>query len=158
MQTLPAININVENGSWARYQQAWAQADSQVATGMISLKDAKGTVCPQPSIPQAHRWPKPPVSDRNGLTGSVRLSPAGWCEDTFPRRDSGTNLAGSWGCVKKQSRPHCKFGTQRLASSAARPECQTSLALHRKALCAITEPQRNTRTRDSVYVGWYSIP
>lgn len=35
----------------------------------------------------------------------------------FLRKGSGTNLAGSWDCFKKQSRPHSKFGTQKLASS-----------------------------------------
>lgn len=155
---MPAININAENGSWALYQQAWAQADSQVATGMINLKDAKGAVFPPAIHPAGPPLAEPPASDRNGLTGRVRLSPAGWCENTFPRRVSGTNVAGSWGCLKKQSCPHGKFGTQRLASSTAWPECQTSLALRQKALCAIIEPQRNTRTRDSIHVGWYCIP
>lgn len=92
VQTVPAININAENGSWALYQQAWAQADSQVATGMINLKDAKGTVFPQPSIPQAHRWLSLPRLTVMGSQAACGCLLQAGVKTRFP----GGSLAPTW--------------------------------------------------------------
>ena len=79
------------------------------------------------------------------------LSPAGCCENScFPgRTPAGTIRAGGWDCFKKQSHPHSKFGTWRLASCTW-PEHRTSLALHRKALWAIIGPQTDRRNCYSI--------
>lgn len=115
VQTPPATNVMLR----IRAGPDTGRAGLSLTHGWPS-EACKGTTCPScPSCspPAGLPWPALPTVDLDGLKGSVWLSPSGCCENAcFPgRTPPGTVQAGGWDCFKKRSRPHSKFGTQRLA-------------------------------------------
>lgn len=75
----------------------------------------------------------------------------------FPRKDSGTDLAGIKDCFKKQYCPHCKLGTQRLASATRGQSVRLPSSSPGKRSVQLRSPEAQ-RSYGSIYVCWYHVP